>query len=43
MAVIVDAKDNSVVAFYAQYGFELLPENQRRMILRLGDFAQLFV
>ena len=43
MAVIVDAKDDSAVACYAQYGFDPLLENQRRMILRMGDAAQLFV
>lgn len=42
MAVIVDAKDASAAAFYAQYGFETLPEHERRMFLPMGQVAVLF-
>lgn len=42
MAVIVDAKDDGAAAFYAQYGFEPLPEHERRMFLPMGQVAASF-
>lgn len=42
MAVIVDAKDDGAAAFYARYGFEPLPEHERRMYLPMGQVAAIF-
>lgn len=42
MAVIVDAKDDGTAAFYARYGFEPLPEHERRMYLPMGQVAAIF-
>lgn len=42
MAIIVDAKDDAAAAFYAQYGFDPLPEHERRMFLPMGQVAALF-
>ncbi len=35
MAIIVDAKDQAAIRFYERFGFEMLPDTQRRMFLTL--------
>jgi predicted GNAT family N-acyltransferase len=44
IAVLVDAKDERVVIFYTQYGFQRLPdqENPVRMFLLMKTIAQLW-
>jgi predicted GNAT family N-acyltransferase len=41
VAVIVDAKDESAVDFYKQFGFIELPENKRRLFLTMNTIKQL--
>ena len=41
-AVVVDAKDDSAVAFYERESFQPLPESPRRLIRRMADIAVLF-
>jgi predicted GNAT family N-acyltransferase len=40
--VVVDAKDNSAMAFYQKYGFIKLPKVQRRLFLPMGTIERLF-
>jgi ribosomal protein S18 acetylase RimI-like enzyme len=40
--VIVDAKDESAVAFYRKYGFIELPKIENRLFLPMGTVEQLF-
>lgn len=40
--IIVDAKDDSAVSFYAKYGFLDLPKVERRLFLPMGTVEQLF-
>ena len=40
--IIVDAKDDSAVSFYAKYGFLRLPKVERRLFLPMGTIEQLF-
>jgi len=41
VAVIVDAKNESAISFYKQYGFIALPENSHRLFLSLSTIKQL--
>ena len=41
-AVFVDAKDDSAVSFYKNYGFLDLPKIERRLFLPMGTIEQLF-
>lgn len=41
VAVIVDAKNEKAVAFYKQYGFLALPDNEYRLFLPLSTIKQL--
>lgn len=40
--VVVDAKDDSALAFYRKYGFIDLPQVERRLFLPMGSIEQLF-
>ena len=35
MAIVVDAKDQAAIRFYERFGFEMLPNTERRMFLTL--------
>lgn len=41
-AVIVDAKDDTAVAFYKKYGFLELPKVAKRLFLPMGTIEELF-
>ena len=41
VAVVVDAKDTAGAAFYARYGFEVLPDRPLRLFLPLKTIAAL--
>jgi predicted GNAT family N-acyltransferase len=41
-AVIVDAKDDTAVAFYKKYGFLKLPKVANRLLLPMGTIEKLF-
>jgi ribosomal protein S18 acetylase RimI-like enzyme len=40
-AVIVDAKDDTAVAFYRKYGFLELPKVAKRLFLPMGTIEEL--
>lgn len=40
MSVIVDAKNDRAVSFYASYGFAPLPEHERRMFLPMTQVSE---
>ncbi len=41
-AILVDAKDESAVAFYQHFGFQTLPDSQHRLVLPIRTAMDLF-
>lgn len=41
MAIVVDAKDQAAIRFYERFGFEMLPDMERRMFLTLKSIHAL--
>ena len=41
-AVVVDAKSDDATAFYAQYGFQVFPQNSRRLLIPMTTIEELY-